>query len=103
MTNLRLRAGSALAAVLLFGFLTVSNFVPEETRLANPLIPDHGLRLGLDLQEPRQALLVEQTGFKCVGGGQAAHCLTCPSRWPPEFEHRASRGSFSPLAHGRSK
>jgi preprotein translocase subunit SecD len=50
MTNLRLRAGSALAAVLLFGFLTVSNFVPEETRLANPLIPDHGLRLGLDLQ-----------------------------------------------------
>jgi preprotein translocase subunit SecD len=50
MSNLRLRAGSALAVVLLLGFFTVSNFVPEETRLANPLIPDRGLRLGLDLQ-----------------------------------------------------
>ena len=50
MSNLRLRAGSALAVVLLFGFLTAANFVPEQTRLANPLLPDHGLRLGLDLQ-----------------------------------------------------
>ena len=50
MSGLRLRAGAALAFVLLFSFLTAANFVPEQTRLANPLIPDHGLRLGLDLQ-----------------------------------------------------
>ena len=50
MTNLRLRAGLALSVVLLFGFLALANVVPEERRLASPLLPDDGLRLGLDLQ-----------------------------------------------------
>ena len=50
MSRLRLRVGSALALVGLFAFLAISNFVPEETRLASPVLPDTGLRLGLDLQ-----------------------------------------------------
>ena len=50
MTNLRLRLAAAVAAVALFGFLAVANFVPEETRAASPLLPDDGLRLGLDLR-----------------------------------------------------
>jgi preprotein translocase subunit SecD len=50
MSRLRLRVISVLGVVLFFGFLTVANFVPEETRLENPLLPDQGLRLGLDLQ-----------------------------------------------------
>jgi len=50
MSRLRLRVISVLAVVLFFGFLTVANFVPEEIRLENPLLPDQGLRLGLDLQ-----------------------------------------------------
>ncbi len=48
--SLRWRAGSVTALLLLFGFLTVSNFVDPETRRASPLLPDDGLRLGLDLQ-----------------------------------------------------
>lgn len=48
--SLRWRAGLVLAVLLLFGFLTAANFVPEETRLESPLLPDDGLRLGLDLQ-----------------------------------------------------
>jgi preprotein translocase subunit SecD len=44
------RAIAALILVVAFAFLTVSNFVDEETRLASPLLPDEGLRLGLDLQ-----------------------------------------------------
>jgi preprotein translocase subunit SecD len=50
MTYLRWRVGAALAVVLWFGFLSVANLVPEETRRASPLLPDEGLRLGLDLQ-----------------------------------------------------
>ena len=50
MSSLRLRLASILAVVLLFGFLAVANFVSEETRRASPLLPDTGLRLGLDLQ-----------------------------------------------------
>jgi preprotein translocase subunit SecD len=50
MSGFRLRVGAAAALVLIFGFLTVANFLPEETRIANPLLPDRGLRLGLDLQ-----------------------------------------------------
>ena len=49
MTGLRWKVSAALGAVLLFGFLTVANFVPEQRRLDSPLLPDGGLRLGLDL------------------------------------------------------
>ena len=41
---------SVSGLVLCIGFFAVANFVPEETRLGSPLLPDHGLRLGLDLQ-----------------------------------------------------
>ena len=50
MSRLRLRIASLAALVLLFGFLAVANFIPEQTRLASPLLPDDGLRLGLDLR-----------------------------------------------------
>ena len=50
MSNLRLRVAAASAAVLLFSFLAVANFVPEAVRVESPLLPDDGLRLGLDLQ-----------------------------------------------------
>ena len=50
MTNLRLRLGAAGAAVVVFAFFAIANFVPKETRVASPLLPDDGLRLGLDLQ-----------------------------------------------------
>ncbi len=50
MSGLRLRIGSVAALVLVFTYITVANFVPKEDRLASPLWPDDGLRLGLDLQ-----------------------------------------------------
>lgn len=50
MSNLRLRIGSVIALVLVFGFLTFANFVPKETRIESPIFPDNLLRLGLDLQ-----------------------------------------------------
>jgi preprotein translocase subunit SecD len=50
VSSLRLRAASVGAAVLLLGFLALANFVPAEARHASPLLPDAGLRLGLDLQ-----------------------------------------------------
>jgi preprotein translocase subunit SecD len=48
--SLRLRAVLIVGFVSLLGFFSVSNFVPEATRIASPLLPDQGLRLGLDLQ-----------------------------------------------------
>ena len=48
--SLRLRGILICGLVLLLGFFSVSNFVPEATRIASPVLPDHGLRLGLDLQ-----------------------------------------------------
>jgi preprotein translocase subunit SecD len=36
--------------VAVFAFLSLANFVPEERRIASPLLPDSGLRLGLDLR-----------------------------------------------------
>jgi len=36
--------------VLLFSFITFSNFVSKEDRVASSIFPDDGLRLGLDLQ-----------------------------------------------------
>jgi preprotein translocase subunit SecD len=47
---LRFRIGAVGALVALFAYLSIANFVPEETRIANPLLPDSGLRLGLDLR-----------------------------------------------------
>ncbi len=48
--RLRWRLLSILAVVLFFGFFTFANFVPEQTRVASPLLPDDGLRLGLHLR-----------------------------------------------------
>ena len=48
--NLKWRAAGVAAAVLLFGFYTLANFVSKPARIDNPLLPDEGLRLGLDLQ-----------------------------------------------------
>ncbi len=45
-----MRALSVTALVVLLGFLAGANFLPRETRLASPLLPDTGMRLGLDLQ-----------------------------------------------------
>ncbi|MFQ5418529.1 MAG: hypothetical protein ACE5FL_15995, partial [Myxococcota bacterium] len=50
MTGLRARIAAVASLLALFGFLTIANFIPEEQRVASPLIPDSGLRLGLDLQ-----------------------------------------------------
>jgi preprotein translocase subunit SecD len=50
VSGLRYRVASVAALVALFAFLSLANFVPEKTRLASPLLPDGGLRLGLDLQ-----------------------------------------------------
>jgi preprotein translocase subunit SecD len=50
MTNLRWRLGAAIAVVVLFGYFSLANFVPAQTRAESPLLPDGGLRLGLDLQ-----------------------------------------------------
>jgi preprotein translocase subunit SecD len=48
--GLRVRIGLVGALVALFAFLSLANFASEEERLASPLLPDEGLRLGLDLQ-----------------------------------------------------
>ncbi|MDH3520160.1 MAG: protein translocase subunit SecD [Myxococcales bacterium] len=50
MSGLRLRVGLAVALVGFFAFLSISNFVPQARRMESPLLPDAGLRLGLDLQ-----------------------------------------------------
>jgi preprotein translocase subunit SecD len=50
VSGLRFRVAAVSALVALFAFLSLANFVPEETRVASPLLPDEGLRLGLDLQ-----------------------------------------------------
>jgi preprotein translocase subunit SecD len=48
--NLRLRLASVGAVLAIFSYLVIANFVPQEQRVASPLLPDQGLRLGLDLQ-----------------------------------------------------
>jgi preprotein translocase subunit SecD len=50
VSGLRYRVGAVAALVALFAFLTLVNFVPEKIRVESPLLPDKGLRLGLDLQ-----------------------------------------------------
>jgi preprotein translocase subunit SecD len=48
--SLQWRLASVTALVLLFGWLTFSNFIPKSERLESSWLPDDGLRLGLDLQ-----------------------------------------------------
>ncbi|MCH7866184.1 MAG: protein translocase subunit SecD [Myxococcales bacterium] len=50
MSSLNVRIVLVGALVLLFSFITASNFIDKEQRLASPFWPDNGLRLGLDLQ-----------------------------------------------------
>jgi len=50
MNQLRWRLLWAVLTVVFFAFLTFANFAPETVRAASPLLPDKGLRLGLDLQ-----------------------------------------------------
>ena len=50
MNQLRWRITWAVLTVIFFAFLTLANLAPESVRVASPLLPDKGLRLGLDLQ-----------------------------------------------------
>jgi len=50
VSGLRFRIGAVGSLVALFAYLSVANFVPEAARIASPLLPDQGLRLGLDLR-----------------------------------------------------
>jgi len=50
VSRLRLRIASVAALVLVLGYLTAANFVPDETRRESPLLPNEVMRLGLDLQ-----------------------------------------------------
>jgi len=48
--SLRLRLIAVSASVLFLSYFAAANCFSEQTRLANPWIPDAGIRLGLDLQ-----------------------------------------------------
>ena len=48
--SLRTRTGLVGAFVALILFFAINDFIPAKTRQASGLFPDHGLRLGLDLQ-----------------------------------------------------
>ena len=48
--NLRLRLAAVAGTVLFLSYFAAANCFSEQTRLASPLIPDAGIRLGLDLQ-----------------------------------------------------
>ena len=50
MSGMRFRIGAVSALVALFAFLSLANFASEEARVGSPLLPDEGLRLGLDLR-----------------------------------------------------
>jgi len=50
VSGFRFRVIAVAALVALFAFFSLANFVPEERRIESPLLPDSGLRLGLDLQ-----------------------------------------------------
>jgi hypothetical protein len=60
------------------------------------------VRLRLDLEEPRKAVLVEQTRRERVRGGQTADRVSGVGRRTPELEHRAVNGTTTALAHVRS-
>ena len=48
--NLRLRLAAVAATVLVLSYFAAANCFSEQTRVASPLIPDAGIRLGLDLR-----------------------------------------------------
>jgi preprotein translocase subunit SecD len=48
--SLSWRVAAVAVVIALFSFLTVANFFPKEQRVASGLLPDDGLRWGLDLQ-----------------------------------------------------
>ncbi len=48
--RMRWRIGMVLTTVLLVGFFAVCNFLPESVRAGSALLPDRGVRLGLDLR-----------------------------------------------------
>ncbi|MEN8181366.1 MAG: protein translocase subunit SecD [Myxococcota bacterium] len=48
--SLRWRIIGVALLLLLFGFLAFANFLPEDERRASALLPDDGMRLGLDLR-----------------------------------------------------
>jgi len=50
MSGFGWRAGLVGAFVLVMGYFAVANFIPQETRVESGILPDKGLRLGLDLQ-----------------------------------------------------
>jgi len=50
VSRLRVRLVLIGLTVVFFGYLTLANFFGSETRRESPLLPDSGLRLGLDLQ-----------------------------------------------------
>ncbi|MCS5635942.1 MAG: protein translocase subunit SecD [Myxococcota bacterium] len=50
MSGLTWRAGSILALVLIFAYVSAANFIPKEERQKSSLWPEEGIRLGLDLQ-----------------------------------------------------
>jgi len=49
-SNIRWKTLSVAALLVLFGFLSVANFIPKDQRVASRFWPDDGLRLGLDLR-----------------------------------------------------
>ena len=50
MSSLQVRTVLIAVLVLLFAFISASNFFSKEERIESPLLVDDGLRLGLDLQ-----------------------------------------------------
>ena len=50
MTRLRWQLLLAGGFVAIFAFLSTANLFSEQTRIDSPLLPDKGLRLGLDLR-----------------------------------------------------
>jgi preprotein translocase subunit SecD len=50
VSRLRLRVALVSLLMVVVGYFAFTNFVPEQTRRASGLLPDEGLRLGLDLQ-----------------------------------------------------
>ena len=50
MSSLQVRTVLIAVLVLLFAFISATNFFSKEERIESPLLVDDGLRLGLDLQ-----------------------------------------------------
>lgn len=58
--------------------------------------------LGLDFEEPGQALFVEEPRMEGIGGGEAPDRVTSPLGGTPQIEHGSAAGGLSALAHRRS-